>query len=154
MKNGLIFSLLLSIFTLTALLVTRGPQEAVVEGCFAEGIRPEGHTAYLTIRKNGERCVLDSVKLVSPTFTLRGPVPRRGDSCRVEFSGSRASLPVLLRPNTTLKLRIAAEMPAIPEVIYLRAPDNDREADTLDRLPYSERMQILMQRAAPILDRK
>lgn len=154
MKNGLIFSLLLSIFTLTALLVTRGPQEAVVEGCFAEGIRPEGRTAYLITRKNGERCVLDSVELVSPTFTLRSPVPRRGDSCRVEFSGSRASLPLLLRPNTTLKLRIAAEMPELPEVVYLRAPDSEREADSLDRLPYSQKMRILMQRADSILNRK
>ena len=47
-------------------------------------------------------------------------------------------------------MQIAAALPD-PAVFYLREPDNERAPDELDRLPYSERMRILQQRADSLL---
>lgn len=150
-RNGIIFSTLLFILGITSLLLLRGPQETIVEGRFDEGIDPGNGIVYLITRRNGIREILDSAQLSGPGFTLHCKVPRHGDSCRVEFSHNEASLPVLLRPNMTLRLRLSA---FAPRVIYLRDPDNEREGDTLDALPYERQMEVLMERAAAILDGK
>lgn len=153
MKNGMILTAMLLLLLATGWSVARGPQEGIVEGRFAEEIDPDKRTVYLIAVRDGERKILDSARLAGSTFTLRGAVSRRGDSCRVEFSRSNAGFGLRLKPNTTVRMQIAAAFPA-PEVYYLREPDNERTADALDLLPYSERMRILQQRADSLLDSK
>ena len=92
-----------------------------MEGRFAEGIDPDERTVYLIAQRHGKRKILDSVRLTGNGFTLRGAVSRRGDSCRVEFSGTKAGFGLLLRPNTTVRMQIAAALPD-PAVFYLRGP--------------------------------
>ncbi len=150
MKNGMILTAMLLLLLATGWTVARGPQEGVVEGRFAEGIDPDERTVYLIAQRHGKRKILDSVRLTGNGFTLRGAVSRHGDSCRVEFSGTKAGFGLWLRPNTTVRMQIAAALPD-PAVFYLREPDNERTPDDLDRLPYSERMRILQQRADSLL---
>lgn len=150
MKNSMILVSALLTLLATGWLAARGPQEGVVEGRFAEGIDPGERTVYLVAQRRGQRKILDSVRLAGPQFTLRGAVSRRGDSCRIEFSQSDASLSLLLSANMTARLRITV---ALPEAVYLRAPDNERAPDSLDRLTFPERMRILQQRADSILNR-